>query len=89
MWEETLVFVVHMPDIALVRFLVWDHDPIGRDFIGQRTLAFSSMMPGGQGCQQGGGGQSPAQVPTETSVLHGDSVPAAGGTRPGGAQLPP
>ncbi|XP_053516081.1 1-phosphatidylinositol 4,5-bisphosphate phosphodiesterase eta-2 [Artibeus jamaicensis] len=45
-WEETLVFVVHMPEIALVRFLVWDHDPIGRDFIGQRTLAFSSMMPG-------------------------------------------
>ncbi|XP_030798591.1 1-phosphatidylinositol 4,5-bisphosphate phosphodiesterase eta-2 isoform X3 [Rhinopithecus roxellana] len=47
-WEETLVFTVHMPEIALVRFLVWDHDPIGRDFIGQRTLAFSSMMPGGQ-----------------------------------------
>nr|KAF6394920.1 phospholipase C eta 2 [Molossus molossus] len=46
MWEETLVFMVHMPEIALVRFLVWDHDPIGRDFIGQRTLAFSSMMPG-------------------------------------------
>lgn len=48
MWEETLVFTVHMPEIALVRFLVWDHDPIGRDFIGQRTLAFSSMMPGEQ-----------------------------------------
>ncbi|KAF7461858.1 1-phosphatidylinositol 4 5-bisphosphate phosphodiesterase eta-2-like [Marmota monax] len=46
MWEETLVFTVHMPEIALVRFLVWDHDPIGRDFIGQRTLAFSSMLPG-------------------------------------------
>uniref|UniRef100_H0X2S3 Phosphoinositide phospholipase C n=1 Tax=Otolemur garnettii TaxID=30611 RepID=H0X2S3_OTOGA len=46
MWEETLVFTVHMPEIALVRFLVWDHDPIGRDFIGQRTLAFSSLMPG-------------------------------------------
>ncbi|XP_044770307.1 1-phosphatidylinositol 4,5-bisphosphate phosphodiesterase eta-2 [Neomonachus schauinslandi] len=45
-WEETLVFTVHMPEITLVRFLVWDHDPIGRDFIGQRTLAFSSMMPG-------------------------------------------
>lgn len=53
MWEETLVFTVHMPEIALVRFLVWDHDPIGRDFIGQRTLAFSSMMPGGQ---RGAGG---------------------------------
>uniref|UniRef100_W5L4B0 Phosphoinositide phospholipase C n=1 Tax=Astyanax mexicanus TaxID=7994 RepID=W5L4B0_ASTMX len=42
MWEETLVFTVHMPEIALVRFLVWDHDPIGQDFIGQRTLAFNS-----------------------------------------------
>ncbi|NWH60951.1 PLCH2 phosphodiesterase, partial [Geococcyx californianus] len=46
MWEETLVFTVHMPEIALIRFLVWDHDPIGRDFIGQRTIAFTSMMPG-------------------------------------------
>uniref|UniRef100_A0A7M4F4K2 Phosphoinositide phospholipase C n=1 Tax=Crocodylus porosus TaxID=8502 RepID=A0A7M4F4K2_CROPO len=46
MWEETLVFMVHMPEITLVRFLVWDHDPIGRDFIGQRTIAFKSMMPG-------------------------------------------
>ncbi|XP_078139568.1 1-phosphatidylinositol 4,5-bisphosphate phosphodiesterase eta-2 [Centroberyx gerrardi] len=46
MWEETLVFNIHMPQIALVRFQVWDHDPIGRDFIGQRTIAFTSMMPG-------------------------------------------
>ncbi|NXS66370.1 PLCH1 phosphodiesterase, partial [Pandion haliaetus] len=45
-WEETLTFTIHMPDIALVRFLVWDHDPIGRDFVGQRTLAFSSLVPG-------------------------------------------
>ncbi|XP_030634165.1 1-phosphatidylinositol 4,5-bisphosphate phosphodiesterase eta-2 [Chanos chanos] len=46
MWEETLVFTLHMPQIALVRFMVWDHDPIGRDFIGQRTIAFTSMLPG-------------------------------------------
>uniref|UniRef100_A0A8C6L7J0 Phosphoinositide phospholipase C n=1 Tax=Nothobranchius furzeri TaxID=105023 RepID=A0A8C6L7J0_NOTFU len=46
MWEETLVFSVHMPELTLVRFLVWDHDPIGQDFIGQRTIAFNSMMPG-------------------------------------------
>uniref|UniRef100_A0A8P4G8B0 Phosphoinositide phospholipase C n=2 Tax=Dicentrarchus labrax TaxID=13489 RepID=A0A8P4G8B0_DICLA len=46
MWEETLVFNIQMPQIALVRFQVWDHDPIGRDFIGQRTVAFPSMMPG-------------------------------------------
>ncbi|XP_075695772.1 1-phosphatidylinositol 4,5-bisphosphate phosphodiesterase eta-2-like [Rhinoderma darwinii] len=46
MWEETLVFNVHMPEVSLIRFLVWDHDPIGRDFIGQRTISLSSMMPG-------------------------------------------
>lgn len=49
MWEETLTFTVHMPDIALVRFLVWDHDPIGRDFVGQRTVTFSSLVPGTHG----------------------------------------
>ncbi|XP_078144339.1 1-phosphatidylinositol 4,5-bisphosphate phosphodiesterase eta-2a [Centroberyx gerrardi] len=46
MWEETLEFTLHMPELALVRFLVWDHDPIGQDFIGQRTIAFNSMIPG-------------------------------------------
>ncbi|XP_006868017.1 PREDICTED: 1-phosphatidylinositol 4,5-bisphosphate phosphodiesterase eta-1 isoform X2 [Chrysochloris asiatica] len=45
-WEETLTFTVHLPEIALVRFLVWDHDPIGRDFVGQRTVTFSSLVPG-------------------------------------------
>ncbi|KAJ8280484.1 hypothetical protein GJAV_G00055130 [Gymnothorax javanicus] len=45
-WEETLSFTLHMAELALVRFLVWDHDPIGRDFVGQRTVAFSSLMPG-------------------------------------------
>ncbi|XP_038671803.1 1-phosphatidylinositol 4,5-bisphosphate phosphodiesterase eta-1 isoform X2 [Scyliorhinus canicula] len=45
-WEETVTFTVHMPEIALVRFLVWDHDPIGRDFVGQRTVPFSTLMPG-------------------------------------------
>ncbi|XP_052007992.1 1-phosphatidylinositol 4,5-bisphosphate phosphodiesterase eta-1 [Xyrauchen texanus] len=45
-WEETLSFTLHMPEVVLVRFLVWDHDPIGRDFVGQRTVAFSSLMTG-------------------------------------------
>ncbi|XP_068615998.1 1-phosphatidylinositol 4,5-bisphosphate phosphodiesterase eta-1-like, partial [Brachionichthys hirsutus] len=45
-WEETLSFTLHMAEVVLVRFLVWDHDPIGRDFIGQRTVSFSSLMPG-------------------------------------------
>ncbi|KAF3689993.1 Inactive phospholipase C-like protein 2 [Channa argus] len=42
MWEETLVFNIQMPQITLVRFQVWDRNPIGRDFIGQRTVAFRS-----------------------------------------------
>lgn len=63
MWEETLLFTVHMPEIALVRFLVWDHDPIGRDFIGQRTLAFSSIMPG----KEAGLGSAFASVPCPCS----------------------
>ncbi|XP_041639526.1 1-phosphatidylinositol 4,5-bisphosphate phosphodiesterase eta-2 [Cheilinus undulatus] len=46
MWEETLIFDIYMPQLALVRFQVWDHDPIGRDFIGQRTVALTSMLPG-------------------------------------------
>lgn len=45
-WEETMTFTVNMPEIALVRFLVWDHDPIGRDFVGERTVSFSTLMPG-------------------------------------------
>ncbi|XP_048460563.1 1-phosphatidylinositol 4,5-bisphosphate phosphodiesterase eta-1 [Rhincodon typus] len=45
-WEETITFTVHMPELALIRFLVWDHDPIGRDFVGQRTVPFSALMPG-------------------------------------------
>lgn len=46
MWEETLVFSIQRPQIALVRFDVWDHNPLGREFIGQRTIALPSMMPG-------------------------------------------
>ncbi|XP_072111456.1 1-phosphatidylinositol 4,5-bisphosphate phosphodiesterase eta-1 isoform X2 [Mobula birostris] len=45
-WEETITFTVHMPEIALVRFLVWNHDPIGRDFVGEKTVSFSTLMPG-------------------------------------------
>lgn len=91
MWEETLVFMVHMPEIALVRFLVWDHDPIGRDFIGQRTLAFSSMMPGGQGTSRVGKAEPWAHVPHRPAYPAQTSVPCrpAEGSRAGGAQLPP
>lgn len=60
MWEETLVFSIQMPQIALVRFDVWDHNPLGREFIGQRTTALTSMMPGrNKNCQNSHVSQQP------------------------------
>ncbi|XP_014639296.1 PREDICTED: 1-phosphatidylinositol 4,5-bisphosphate phosphodiesterase eta-2 [Ceratotherium simum simum] len=78
MWEETLVFTVHMPEIALVRFLVWDHDPIGRDFIGQRTLAFSSMMPGYRHVYLEGMEEASIFVHVAVSDISGKVKPALG-----------
>ncbi|CAL8240638.1 unnamed protein product [Merluccius merluccius] len=46
-WNETLNFVVHTPELALVRFVVEDHDTASRnDFVGQFTLPFASMRTG-------------------------------------------
>ncbi|KAM7445347.1 calcium-dependent phospholipase C [Porites harrisoni] len=45
-WEDTISFILTFPELAIVRFVVWDEDPIGRDFIGQVTYPFSSLMPG-------------------------------------------
>lgn len=46
-WNEPLNFVVQVPDLALVRFVVEDYDKASRnDFIGQFTLPFTSLQPG-------------------------------------------
>ncbi|XP_032385919.1 1-phosphatidylinositol 4,5-bisphosphate phosphodiesterase delta-4 isoform X2 [Etheostoma spectabile] len=46
-WNETLNFVIHTPELALVRFEVEDHDRASRnDFIGQFTLPFTCIQPG-------------------------------------------
>lgn len=46
-WDETLNFVVHVPELALVRFVVEDYDKASRnDFIGQFTLPFTSIQAG-------------------------------------------
>lgn len=46
-WNETLNFVVHAPELALVRFVVEDYDKASRnDFIGQFTLPFTCLQPG-------------------------------------------
>ncbi|XP_030643493.1 1-phosphatidylinositol 4,5-bisphosphate phosphodiesterase delta-4 [Chanos chanos] len=46
-WNETLNFTLHCPELALVRFVVEDHDKTSKnDFIGQYTLPFTCMQPG-------------------------------------------
>ncbi|XP_077129307.1 1-phosphatidylinositol 4,5-bisphosphate phosphodiesterase delta-4 isoform X1 [Ranitomeya variabilis] len=46
-WNETLQFKIHIPELALVRFVVEDYDKTTRnDFIGQYTLPFKSVKSG-------------------------------------------
>ncbi|XP_056321647.1 1-phosphatidylinositol 4,5-bisphosphate phosphodiesterase delta-4 [Danio aesculapii] len=46
-WNESVQFIVHTPELALVRFVVEDHDKTSRnDFIGQYTLPLSCIQPG-------------------------------------------
>ncbi|KAM9475692.1 1-phosphatidylinositol 4,5-bisphosphate phosphodiesterase eta-2a [Clarias gariepinus] len=78
MWEETLVFTVHLPEITLVRFLVWDHDPIGQDFIGQRTIAFNSMMPGYRHVYLEGMEEASIFVHVAVNDITGKARPASG-----------
>uniref|UniRef100_A0A8C4Q6M3 Phosphoinositide phospholipase C n=1 Tax=Eptatretus burgeri TaxID=7764 RepID=A0A8C4Q6M3_EPTBU len=46
-WNESLSFVLTVPELALVRFVVEDHDTASRnDFVAQYTLPFSSLCRG-------------------------------------------
>uniref|UniRef100_A0A8B9QZ40 Phosphoinositide phospholipase C n=1 Tax=Anas platyrhynchos TaxID=8839 RepID=A0A8B9QZ40_ANAPL len=46
-WEETLSFQLQAPELALVRFVVEDHDSTScNDFVGQFTLPLASMREG-------------------------------------------
>ncbi|KAM6977002.1 1-phosphatidylinositol 4,5-bisphosphate phosphodiesterase eta-2a [Aplochiton taeniatus] len=78
MWEETLVFTLHMPELALIRFLVWDHDPIGQDFIGQRTIAFSSMITGYRHVYLEGMEEASIFVHIAVNDITGKARPASG-----------
>lgn len=56
-WDETLQFQLHVPELALVRFVVEDYDKTSRnDFVGQFTLAFANIKPGEWLRPSGGGG---------------------------------
>ncbi|TSK14618.1 1-phosphatidylinositol 4,5-bisphosphate phosphodiesterase delta-3-A [Bagarius yarrelli] len=44
MWDCTFKFLLHVPELVLVRFVVEDHDYTARnEFLGQFTLPFTSM----------------------------------------------
>ncbi|KAL1021825.1 hypothetical protein UPYG_G00018540 [Umbra pygmaea] len=46
-WYDTLQFTIHVPELALVRFVVEDYDKASRnDFVGQYTLPFSCIQQG-------------------------------------------
>ncbi|KAJ8251039.1 hypothetical protein GJAV_G00216560, partial [Gymnothorax javanicus] len=47
MWDCTLTFQIQVPELALVRFVVEDHDHTAKnDFVGQFTLPFTSFRTG-------------------------------------------
>ncbi|XP_040885273.1 1-phosphatidylinositol 4,5-bisphosphate phosphodiesterase delta-3-A-like [Toxotes jaculatrix] len=46
-WDCTFNFTIHVPDLALVRFKVEDHDyTSSNDFLGQYTIPFTSLRTG-------------------------------------------
>uniref|UniRef100_A0A8C5A483 Phosphoinositide phospholipase C n=1 Tax=Gadus morhua TaxID=8049 RepID=A0A8C5A483_GADMO len=46
-WNESFTFEVHVPELALVRFVVEDYDSASdNEFVGQYTLPFSSLQMG-------------------------------------------
>ncbi|KAK3528997.1 hypothetical protein QTP70_014393 [Hemibagrus guttatus] len=46
-WDCTFKFLLHVPELVLVRFVVEDHDYTTRnEFLGQFTLPFTSMRTG-------------------------------------------
>lgn len=45
-WNQTFSFSLFKPELAFIRFVVWDKDPISKDYIGQRTLSINSLNTG-------------------------------------------
>uniref|UniRef100_A0A3Q2FCQ5 Phosphoinositide phospholipase C n=1 Tax=Cyprinodon variegatus TaxID=28743 RepID=A0A3Q2FCQ5_CYPVA len=47
LWNDTLRFTIHTPELALVRFVVEDYDKTSKnDFVGQFTVPLSCMQQG-------------------------------------------
>ncbi|XP_061912462.1 1-phosphatidylinositol 4,5-bisphosphate phosphodiesterase delta-3-A-like [Entelurus aequoreus] len=76
-WDATLNFTIHAPDLALVRFVVEDHDYTSyNDFLGQYTLPFTSLRTGYRHVQllkQDGSNLSPSSLFIHVK-MHGTST---------------
>lgn len=47
MWQDSLRFTIHTPELALVRFVVEDYDKTSKnDFVGQYTVPLTCMQQG-------------------------------------------
>ncbi|XP_030625453.1 1-phosphatidylinositol 4,5-bisphosphate phosphodiesterase delta-1a isoform X2 [Chanos chanos] len=65
MWNETFQFTVHVPQLAMVRFVVEDYDTASQnDLVGHYTLPFTSIQNGYR------------HIPLLTK--NGDVIPSAG-----------
>ncbi|KAK0149033.1 1-phosphatidylinositol 4,5-bisphosphate phosphodiesterase delta-3-A [Merluccius polli] len=79
-WDCTFNFTIHAPDLALVRFLVEDHDYTSRnDFLGQFTLPFTSLRTGYRHVRLrrlDGSSMSPSSLFVHLKIASGDGSPS-------------
>uniref|UniRef100_A0A671VCT9 Phosphoinositide phospholipase C n=1 Tax=Sparus aurata TaxID=8175 RepID=A0A671VCT9_SPAAU len=79
-WDCTFNFTVHVPDLALVRFMVEDHDyTSSNDFLGQYTLPFASLRSGYRHVRllkQDGSRRSPSSIFIHVKITPCQSSPS-------------
>nr|XP_046233650.1 1-phosphatidylinositol 4,5-bisphosphate phosphodiesterase delta-3-A-like [Scatophagus argus] len=84
-WDCTFNFTVHVPDLALVRFMVEDHDyTSSNDFLGQFTLPFTSLRTGYRHVQLlklDGSSLSPSSLFVHVKITPCQSSPSKSSTK--------
>ncbi|KAL6094733.1 plcd3 [Pungitius sinensis] len=84
-WDCTFNFTIHVPDLALVRFMVEDHDyTSSNDFLGQYTLPFTSLRTGYRHVRLlklDGSSLSPSSLFIHLKVTQCQSSPSKSSTR--------
>uniref|UniRef100_UPI00398EFF12 1-phosphatidylinositol 4,5-bisphosphate phosphodiesterase delta-4-like n=1 Tax=Pristiophorus japonicus TaxID=55135 RepID=UPI00398EFF12 len=73
-WCETLSFIVHVPDLALVRFVVEDYDLASKnDFVGQYTLPLITIKEESFGMSGTGDDRGATQIGLLAASLNTDT----------------